>query len=1532
MKKLKTIRNLLVLLMVLAMSNNAWAQSNNIGQRGEESCKYEWWGKSGTNFNQNGGYAYYVKEEPYDPNDFANPKITDVIGWHNTTNTDSGNNTSANFHMAKVGGNVKIRNVYGGYSTNGDANNNVVIVNSGTFSGNVVGGYAYNTETAKNNKVTINGGNFTGKDKAVSGGQGKIATGNKVIINGGTIACEVNGGTGMENNGIVSGNTVTINGGKMSKSKIFGGNIGDTSYSGVISTNNTVNILTSISVTQLSGGIGATSKGNTLNLGATGITVGDNGVTHFQTIALTKDVALAEGATILSAKKFLNANGTNFSGTLDLSRAVGLSSGAPGTMTLLASETANNFSNLKLAYNAATQTMPVPITTEGVIYSSREEVNGNRNTFYSNENKVALMKDNKYVTFTAVLPHISYTDKTDAKAGEVTLYAQPTVSDTDAGYKVDKDAYNNVMLSLVDDFKKLTIVGSTWDTVNDNNGGTLGMTMPKTGINTLMFQETDNSGQYIAGRTFKVYDDGGKSGNYSNGCNGTLVITAPEGYIINVKSNSIALKQTDYMEFYDNNAASGSKLGAAYDGSTIDYTSSGNQMTLHFVSESSTAGNNAAGFDLTVTFVHLVALPSSLGNNATVIYFKSATMPTASDVSTFTTPAMWADAGDWIVAHIVPNDGYWTDGQLLKAMETTSAAALTRGQAIGAPQALTLLQADEYDAGGGTMKPRYDGAGWYYYQIPANHSFENGYISSTIDGEVPKMFDLSDDDASDGEVVVQEGSKVIVPNGEGWIAEITLDNVNFPFDGKIQKPAVTDITVKKSSNEIVTLTSGFDGLLIVGGTQKIGAYPHSESIDKLFEAKPCSWFKNYSNPNIVFNVTVPLTVDDNNAAKGTDGNPWLIYSVADMNLFAKCVNIGEYKFNGEFVTLTTDLAYDANTSADFQPIGSFDIPFLGSFDGRSKTISGVEYSNPNKLTSVGLFGFAGDYPSTAIIKDLTLSGCTFNGGCIALDDFYGGVLAGGLNGGVKVSNITVTGCEIIGAEKVGTPSVGGIVGDLSKNSMVTGCTVSGSTITNIVTDDGGMEGGYCMTGGIAGYIHESEVSNCNAIDCTISSGHSGIENRGNNTGGIVGSAPYAGIIKTNFVKGLTTIVDKICTAAYSKIGAIYGDNGYGGDMGASIVANNYYEKSVNVGHKNSASIDVTVLSGYTPRGVRAFVFDDTSGEPLSIDFKDITDNGSAMMYVKPATISLTEGSTSTATLVFDQATSGTDCYSISADGKTCYYAPGDNLTLSATYHKIVDGIRSFYEEPSVNVNDDESIDVVQLGLAEKGDEFTCIYGFEMPDNDAIVNEAIAKSDWFLIDSNNRKWMSFYHEWEATAPANYTVSDGSNVPGAAEYKTIKVFTITEIDANDGTFTTADLEGVCYHGLPTMFYCDGLLPARLKFSPNPNASTTITPATQFKGVAENTQLSGNGIYVMNGEGDFILAYDMTETLKAYKSYIDLGTIAGARLMNKGDVTSVRKLIPALSEAEGDWYLLDGRKLSGKPTRKGLYINNGVKVVIK
>lgn len=58
-----------------------------------------------------------------------------------------------------------------------------------------------------------------------------------------------------------------------------------------------------------------------------------------------------------------------------------------------------------------------------------------------------------------------------------------------------------------------------------------------------------------------------------------------------------------------------------------------------------------------------------------------------------------------------------------------------------------------------------------------------------------------------------------------------------------------------------------------------------------------------------------------------------------------------------------------------------------------------------------------------------------------------------------------------------------------------------------------------------------------------------------------------------------------------------------------------------------------------------------------------------------------------------------------------------------------------------------------------------------------------------------------------------------------------------------------------------------------------------------------------------------------------YIPLTSIGGG-----DDTTAIMEIIQPAANGTGDWYSLDGRKLSSKPTQKGIYIQNGKKIVIK
>ena len=120
--------------------------------------------------------------------------------------------------------------------------------------------------------------------------------------------------------------------------------------------------------------------------------------------------------------------------------------------------------------------------------------------------------------------------------------------------------------------------------------------MPKTDFYVNM-PKTDQRDFTIPDGTtsFKVYDNSGKNGYYVTNDNGKLLLTAPEGYVMNV-SGYVKLYYSsddqDYLDIYDGNSTSATSLGRFKDTSgnnntftqtSVNTISSTNQMLLHFV-------------------------------------------------------------------------------------------------------------------------------------------------------------------------------------------------------------------------------------------------------------------------------------------------------------------------------------------------------------------------------------------------------------------------------------------------------------------------------------------------------------------------------------------------------------------------------------------------------------------------------------------------------------------------------------------------------------------------------------------------------------------------------------------------------------------------------------------------------------------------------------------------------------------------------------------------------------------------------------
>ena len=120
--------------------------------------------------------------------------------------------------------------------------------------------------------------------------------------------------------------------------------------------------------------------------------------------------------------------------------------------------------------------------------------------------------------------------------------------------------------------------------------------------------------------SFKVYDDGGRYGDYRDNADGYLVLTAPEGKTFMVAGQLNTEENYDYFFIYDGNA-NGNPLVDGISGEDVDVSnvlSTGNVITFYFTSDES---NTYEGLDLTVSVIdastpHTVTLNSVGGGTA----------------------------------------------------------------------------------------------------------------------------------------------------------------------------------------------------------------------------------------------------------------------------------------------------------------------------------------------------------------------------------------------------------------------------------------------------------------------------------------------------------------------------------------------------------------------------------------------------------------------------------------------------------------------------------------------------------------------------------------------------------------------------------------------------------------------------------------------------------------------------------------------------------------------------------------------------
>lgn len=244
--------------------------------------------------------------------------------------------------------------------------------------------------------------------------------------------------------------------------------------------------------------------------------------------------------------------------------------------------------------------------------------------------------------------------------------------------------------------------------------------------------------------------------------------------------------------------------------------------------------------------------------------------------------------------------------------------------------------------------------------------------------------------------------------------------------------------------------------------------------------------------------------------QGTKVKPYLVSSAETLQGLSASV-VGGETYEGKYIALGQNIDL---SGVEYTPIGSKDVPFAGTFDGKGYTVSGMTIGtaeNPTTAAYTGLFGFVN---RNAVIRNVNLtkvsivSAATAANYNAALVGFCKNKTSGDPDEGAVIDNCHVSGAITVDTNSEAITMTGGLIGMSNQFSQ----TMNSSANVNITANTGEKNGNV---GGLIGFSSiNGLVMNCLASgDISLDSASSG----SNNIGGIYGGAN--GVMYNNVVTG-----------------------------------------------------------------------------------------------------------------------------------------------------------------------------------------------------------------------------------------------------------------------------------------------------------------------------------------------------------------------------------------------------------------------------
>ena len=192
----------------------------------------------------------------------------------------------------------------------------------------------------------------------------------------------------------------------------------------------------------------------------------------------------------------------------------------------------------------------------------------------------------------------------------------------------------------------------------------------------------------------------------------------------------------------------------------------------------------------------------------------------------------------------------------------------------------------------------------------------------------------------------------------------------------------------------------------------------------------------------------------------------------------------------------------------------------------------------------------------------------------------------------------------------------------------------------------------------------------------------------------------------------------------------------------------------------------------------------------------------------------------------------------------------------------------------------------------------------------------------------------FQGYEIDVPAGEYVTYYKDENLYEEDPDVKLYTISSVSTTAATLSSEI--AIAPANTPILVYNGGQEAKTVLLIPTVDAADNVQAATAFKGTLTETTIpastSTQNNYAFNGK-QFVWVKEALP-VAANKCWLEIpnsANAAPAMTIVFGEVTGIG-VIDKGQLTNDIWYDLNGRKLQGRPTKKGVYINNGRKVVIK